>query len=155
MIEKENLPEEFKRYFSKMEAEKYEYTAGKIGEEFLISLRDEMKIKAAYCEKCNRLILPPKMFCIFCGNEIKELKEIGNEGYIASYTRVVIDERNNRIEKPKIVAFIKFPNVEGGILHYIEDFEENKELLNAKVIPVFNEKRNGSLNDIKYFKPVY
>jgi uncharacterized OB-fold protein len=149
----ENRIEKLLNYPGDMEAEAYVYTAGELGEKFLMSLRDEGKIKAAFCSYCEKLFLPVRSFCIFCGKEVNILRDIEQEGYIESFTKVKLDSSGNEIKEPFYLAYIKFKGVEGGLLHKLGEVKEELKI-GMKVIPVFKEKsqRRGSLEDIAYFK---
>ncbi len=152
----ENRIDRLLSYPGRMEAETYAYTAGLLAEKFLMDLKNEGKIKAAYCHRCEKLFLPVRAFCIFCGGEVRDLKEIEQEGYIESYTEVKLNSYEEKLEKPIIVAFIRFKNVTGGLIHKIKgSIEEIK--IGTKVKPILKEKRErkGSLDDIEYFEVIH
>jgi len=137
-----------------MEAESYLYTVGPLAEQFLLSIKNEGKIKAAYCKNCGRLFLPVRSFCTFCGKEVNELREIDQEGVVESFSKVKLDSFGKELKEPFYLAYIKFRNVEGGLLHKLGEVKEPK--IGMKVKPVFKEskERIGSLEDILYFRPI-
>jgi len=79
--EKEINLEKLVSYPSSMETKEYTYTAGELGEQFFLKIKNEAQLYAAYCKNCNILFLPVRGFCLKCGNEVKELKKIKNEGF--------------------------------------------------------------------------
>jgi uncharacterized OB-fold protein len=44
----------------------YQYFAGRTGSRFLISLRDEKKIKGVRCQRCDKVFVPPRSTCERC-----------------------------------------------------------------------------------------
>jgi Predicted nucleic-acid-binding protein containing a Zn-ribbon len=142
-------------YPSIMETEEYKYTTGYLSEQFFLKLKNEAQLYAAYCKNCDLIFFPVRGFCLKCGNEVKELKKIKNEGIVVSYTIAKIDSYGKELEKPKIIALISFENVKGYLIHFLDEIQYDKLRIGLKVIPVFKEynERNGSLTDIKYFKP--
>jgi uncharacterized OB-fold protein len=153
--EKEINLEKLVSYPSSMETKEYTYTAGELGEQFFLKIKNEAQLYAAYCKNCNILFLPVRGFCLKCGNKVKELKKIKNEGFVVSYTIAKIDSYGKELEAPKIIALIGFENVTGYIIHYLDEIKYEELKTNLKVVPVFKEpnERKGSLLDIKYFKP--
>jgi uncharacterized OB-fold protein len=153
--EKEINLEKLVSYPSSMETKEYTYTAGELGEQFFLKIKNEAQLYAAYCKNCNILFLPVRGFCLKCGNEVKELKKIKNEGFVVSYTIAKIDSYGKELETPKIIALIGFENVTNYIIHYLDEIKYEELKTNLKVVPVFKEpnERKGSLLDIKYFKP--
>jgi uncharacterized OB-fold protein len=69
-----------------MEIEAYIYTAGPVGTKWLEALKAG-RLTAAYCPKCGRLFMPPKMFCPYDFEEVKELREVEPVGIVETYTR--------------------------------------------------------------------
>lgn len=132
-----------------MEIEAYVYTAGPVGTKWLENLKAG-KLTAAYCPKCGRLFLPPKMFCPYDFEEVRELREIGQTGVVESYTVIERDLSGERLPERKVLAFIRFPGVEGGIIHYVK---AEGLAIGMKVKPKWRSERRGSVTDIEYFEP--
>lgn len=147
---KENRIDRLLNYPGRMEASEYLYTSGILAEEFFKSLKEDCIIKAAYCRNCEKLFLPPRAFCLECGKEVKELKEINQEGKIESFTYAKIDSYGEELKEPFVLAYIKFEGVEGGLVHKV--ISKDKIKIGQKVKPVFKENRIGSLEDIAYFE---
>ncbi len=126
----------------------WKYTAGVAGERFL-SLLKNGSIQASVCRSCNKMFLPPKIFCKDCFIQLTEWKELPNDGgSIYSFTRV-----KNKAGKDEIVVIVKFERVEGGLLGKFKAGREEPRIgMKVKVVFKPKEERNGSLSDIEYFE---
>ncbi len=133
----------------------YKYTAGVAGDRFLQLLK-QGKIQASRCEKCNKLYLPPKIFCKECFSQLNEWKDVPEDSaYLYSFTLVKKKkEGEDGGEAAKeIIALVKFDGVEGGILGRLKSSRDEPRL-GMRVRPVFRQKndRKGDLSDIEYFE---
>ena len=131
-----------------MEIEAYVYTAGPIGTKWLEALRAG-RLTAAYCPKCGRLFMPPKMYCPYDFEEVKELREVEPVGVVETYTVVERDFYGEQLKEKKVLAFIKFPGVEGGLIHYVKT---DKPRIGMRVRPRWRAERRGLVTDIEYFE---
>lgn len=129
------------------------YTVGIAGEIFFRGLMNR-KILGTKCKNCNLTYLPGSMFCPKCMEELKEWVEIQNKGVLYSFTIVEVDFEGEKLSQPKIIGFVKFDEAEGGLIHYIEGIEKEKLKIGLTLTAKFREKREGSILDIEYFKPV-
>ncbi len=137
------------KYFPEvMEIEAYVYTAGPIGTKWLEALKSG-RLMAAYCPRCGLLFMPPKTYCPRDFEEIKELREVAPLGVVESYAIVERDFYGEPLREKKILAFIKFPGVEGGLIHYVKT---EKPRLGMKVRPKWRTERRGLITDIEYFE---
>ena len=132
-----------------MEIRAYHYTAGPLGTKWLEALKQGV-LKAAKCSKCGAIYMPPKIYCPRCFSEVSELVDINSEGFVESYTIIYRDSEGKRLEKPEIMALIRFPGVYGGLIHRI-NIDPKEIRIGIKVKPVFREIRRGSIDDIEYF----
>jgi uncharacterized OB-fold protein len=64
----------------------YSWWAGDTASRFFKSLRDEKKIIAKKCHRCNRVYVPPRKVCPLCFTENPEWVEVSDEGVLQSYT---------------------------------------------------------------------
>ncbi|MHA1429540.1 MAG: Zn-ribbon domain-containing OB-fold protein [Candidatus Freyarchaeota archaeon] len=133
----------------------YEYPAGFAGSKFFHELKENGKIVASRCKRCGKTELPPKAFCIDCFDTEIEYVEVELPGYIYTYSVSYFDLDGSKLEKPIIWALITFEEVEGGIIHRIEEVDPDDVCIGMDVVPEFRPKedRTGSMLDIKYFKP--
>jgi uncharacterized OB-fold protein len=129
----------------------YKYSAGVAGDRFLQLLK-QGKLQASRCAKCNKLYLPPKIFCKECFSQLNEWKDIAEDsGYVYSFTSV----SNEEAGRQELIALVKFDGVEGGILGRLKSSREEPRI-GIRVRPVFKQKseRIGDLSDIQYFEKV-
>lgn len=131
---------------------RYEYTAGVAGERFLRGLQ-EGRILAARCEKCGKSYLPPKMYCVECFAPITKFGEVGPEGRVRALTETYVEFDGSRREEPRLIAFVTFKGVTGGIVHRVsgEGLKVGSRV-RAKFAP--ESRRTGSLLDIDEFVSV-
>lgn len=137
----------------------YKYTAGVAGDRFLQLLR-QGKIQASRCEKCDKLFLPPKIFCKDCFSQLNEWRDVPEEGgYLYSFTMV---KKSGKHRKDKdddsedvLVALVKYDRIEGGLLGTLKKGREEPKI-GMRLRPVFRQKaeRKGDLSDIEYFERV-
>ncbi|MFX1402867.1 MAG: Zn-ribbon domain-containing OB-fold protein [Promethearchaeota archaeon] len=133
----------------------YIYTAGVAGERFYIALRDEEKLLATHCDKCNITFMPPRMYCDKCFAELANFMEVPSIGVIESYTITYFDRDGQPLPDPEVLAFVKIDKTNGGLIHRIGEIKPESLKIGTKVTAVFRAKneRKGALTDIKYFKP--
>lgn len=129
------------------------YTFGLGGERFFRSLKDEGVILGSQCKKCNRIYVPGTIFCERCLEETDEWINLGTKGSLYSYTLLFVDYEGNSLDQPEIIGFIRMGD--GGLIHRvgevsIDDIEIGMDL-EAVIKP--KDEREGSILDIKYFRP--
>ena len=154
-IEWFRLPKEIKHWYGNMEAD-YAYTLGVAGEKFFMEIKENGKLMGAKCPKCNAVYLPPRLYCENCFEALSEWVEIGDEGYVYTYTIAHLDEDGKPSEKPVIYALIKFDGVKGGLIHKLGEVKPENVKVGMRVKAVWKpkEEREGNITDILYFKPV-
>ncbi len=119
------------------------------------------KIIARKCNKCERIMIPPRMFCELCFRATDEWVYVENTGVINTFSISYVHWDAKRIkegEKPFIPAVIEIDGAsEGmGILHVLGevDPEDVKSGMRVKAVWKSPEERIGAITDIKYFKPI-
>ncbi|MEM4138516.1 MAG: Zn-ribbon domain-containing OB-fold protein, partial [Sulfolobaceae archaeon] len=143
---------------------KYSFTAGQAYSKYLLALK-EGKIIGRKCKKCNRVYVPPRMYCEDCFRPTDEWVEVKDEGEVITVVASFISWTRERLEKPEIIGIIKLepsrPNdwIFPGIFHRIcasYDEVRNMSLFGKKVKAVWKNKneRIGSINDIECFKVI-
>jgi len=133
----------------------YIYTMGKAGERFFGEIKKKGRIMGAKCKKCGIVYVPPRTYCERCFERLEQWLEVGKKGTIYTYTIAHIDLESDKLKEPTVYAMIKMDGADGGLIHKIGEIEPGKVKIGMRVEAVFQpkEKREGSLNDIKYFKP--
>lgn len=135
----------------------YRWSAGVAIGYFLNQLK-EGKIMGRLCTKCDRILVPPRMFCEECFRTTDEWVEVNDSGTINTFAISYLATDASRVKKPKIPAVIDLDGASKGmgILHIIEEVDPKKVKIGMKVKAVWKPKkdRTGDITDILYFKPV-
>ena len=132
----------------------HRYTLGVAGERFFRALRDEARLLAAPCARCDTALLPPKMYCARCFQETgDDWVEIAGPGRVATYTMLHYDLDGEPLAEPQIVALVQWPGIRGGLLHRIGGVDPAAVHTGMAVEPVWADHRTGALSDIAHFRP--
>jgi uncharacterized OB-fold protein len=130
------------------------YTFGLAGERFYRAIKDEGKILGTKCSNCDHTYVPATLFCERCMHELDNWIDVGTTGEVYTYTMLYEDMDGNRMKNPEIIAFIKFGD--GGLVHRLGEIDQDDLVIGLQVEAVFKSKaeREGSIQDINYFRPV-
>jgi uncharacterized OB-fold protein len=134
----------------------YIYTVGRAGEKFFRELMNG-KILGAKCDVCNITYVPAKIFCEKCFARLEDkYLEVGAIGKVYTFTQCYETYEGIRKEKPSIVAVIQIDGTQGFLVHWLGEIDFEKVSIGMPVEAVFKAKkdREGSILDIKYFKPI-
>ncbi len=119
------------------------------------------KIIAKECRQCNRIMLPPRMFCELCFVPSGDWVFVEDTGVINTFSICHVNWDASRIkkgEKPHLPAVIEIDGAsEGmGIMHRLGEVDPDQIRIGMKVKAVWKpeSERTGSITDIKYFKPL-
>ena len=87
--------------------------------------------------------------------KLDEWVKVSKRGKVHTYTVAYIDTDGSKLKKPIIWAMIKIDNVHGGFVHKLGGVNLEDVKIGLQVEAVFKNKREreGSMLDIKYFKP--
>ncbi len=118
------------------------------------------RIIAKRCKKCNRTLVPPRMFCELCWRPTDEWVYVKDTGIVNTFVISYVDWKAGRIPKdqrPFTPAVIELDGASPmmGILHLIDEVDPKDIYIGMKVKAVWKpeEERIGAITDIKYFKP--
>ncbi len=153
-LERSRDPEAHKHWYGDMEAS-YLYSTGIAGERFFTALRDKGKIMAATCPKCKKTVLPPRMYCERCFAELVDWVDVGKEGRVDTFSVARVDMNGEPLEEPVVYGLIRFPKVDGGLVHIITARPEKVKIgmkVKARLRP--KKERTGSITDITGFAPL-
>jgi uncharacterized OB-fold protein len=121
----------------------------------------EGRIIARKCNKCRRIMIPPRMFCELCWRPTDEWVYVKDSGTVNTFSICNVNWDASRIkkgEKPHLPAVIEIDGASDGmgILHVLGEVEPDKIKMGMKVKAVWKKpaEREGSITDILYFKPV-
>jgi len=150
-VDRIERPEDFRHWFGDMEAV-YVYTSGVAGDRFFTGLK-KGKILAAKCSRCEKVFLPPRMYCEDCFSELTEWTEIPNKGIVDTFTVAHVDRDENLLKAPEILAFIRMEGTDGGFVHKVNVPPETVRIgMQVKAVFKKEKEREGRITDILYFE---
>ncbi len=130
---------------------------------FLKGLK-EGKLLGRRCNKCGRVMIPPRMFCELCFRPTDEWVELQDTGTVVTFSVSMVDKDVRPLEKPEVPAVIAIDGASEnmGILHKLgevgdtleEVLQRVKVGLRVKAVWKPAEEREGAITDILYFKPL-
>lgn len=116
------------------------------------------RIVARKCNRCRRIIVPPRMFCEHCYGPTDEWVHLPDTGVVETFSISYLDPNAERIEEPILIGVISIDGAspKHGFMHYFGEVKPEKLHIGMRVKAVWEpaDKRVGSITDIKYFKPV-
>jgi uncharacterized OB-fold protein len=129
------------------------YTVGVAGERFLRELKAG-RFLGTRCAPCDRVYLPPSLFCPRCFAALEEWKEVGPQGVVRAVTTAYRGVDGGPLDRPETIALIQLDGADGLLAHRIGGSEGVE--IGARVEPVFREaaERVGSILDVRHFRPV-
>ncbi|MHC4778298.1 MAG: Zn-ribbon domain-containing OB-fold protein [Planctomycetota bacterium] len=121
------------------------------------------RIVGKRCHKCERILLPPRAFCELCWVPTDEWVTLPDSGVVNTFCISHVDWKAGRLDieggvRPFTPAVIVIDDAgkDNGILHHLDEVDPKDVKIGMKVKAVWKpaEEREGSITDIKYFKPV-
>ena len=119
------------------------------------------RIIARACYKCDRVMLPPRMFCELCFRPTDEWVFTKDTGTINTYSIAKVNwdaSRRGPDEPPLLPAVIEIDGASKGmgIMHMLGEVDPDDVKIGMKVRAVWRpeEERTGAITDILYFKPL-
>jgi uncharacterized OB-fold protein len=113
---------------------------------------------ATRCDKCTKILFPPRMYCEDCFEEIPESSwiEVPSIGTVRLFTIATLNAHGEKMLEPKIVALIDINQTDGALLGIIRSNDFTKDFSGKKVKAVLRPKdnREGTLKDILYFEEI-
>ena len=130
------------------------YTMGVAGERFFREIKDNGRILATRCAACDRVHLPPTIFCPYCFAALDEWKEVGPQGTVRAVTTVHRGVEGEALDSPQVLALVQLDGADDLLVHRIGEARDVQ--IGARVEPVFRDpaERTGSILDIRYFRRV-
>jgi uncharacterized OB-fold protein len=132
----------------------YLWWVGETGTDFLNAIKDEKKIMGRYCPQCDMTFIPPRKVCGRCFSEDMTWKELSSQGTLVTYTVPNYKEDIHPLPAPFAFAIVKLDGADTGLAHLVADFKEGDLKTGMRVEAVFADERQGSIMDIRYFRPV-
>jgi uncharacterized protein len=137
---------------------KYSWASGVAIGRFLEELK-KGRIIARKCNKCERVLVPPRMFCEDCFRTTDEWVYVKDTGTINTYSIAHVAMDASRIKEPLYVVVVAIDGASPlmGFLHQLGELSSEKDLkvgMKVKAVWKPESERVGSILDIKYFKPI-
>ncbi|MEM0075853.1 MAG: Zn-ribbon domain-containing OB-fold protein [Nitrososphaerota archaeon] len=149
--------EEIKKYVTEQfEARiRYSWTSGVAISRFLEGLKNK-EIWGRKCNRCGRIVVPPRMYCEQCFRPNDEWVKLKDTGKVNTYSVAYVNADASRRKEPIIIAVIEIDGASPlmGILHYLGEVQPDDVRIGMKVKAVWKDERKGSILDIRYFKPI-
>ncbi len=118
------------------------------------------RIIAKKCNKCDRTMLPPRMFCERCWRITDDWVFVQDTGKVNTFAISHVDWKAGRLPKGQRYFTPAVIEIDGasagmGILHLLDEVDPDDIYVGMKVRAVWRPEaeRTGAITDIKYFKP--
>jgi uncharacterized OB-fold protein len=115
------------------------------------------KLLGVRCRSCNRIMVPPRLFCEECFKTIDEFVPVQDTGKINTFAICYIRTDASRQKRPQIPAVVELDGASKGmgILHLLGEVKPADVKIGMKVKAVWKpaRERKGDITDIRYFKP--
>lgn len=132
----------------------YSWSAGEVGTSYLEALADRRFI-GTRCPECGIVYHIPRMHCPDCFSECERYVELAGEGVLVTYTVVRRHHPDLAPLKPPFgYGVIKLDGSDTGFVHLLYEFQEGGLSAGARVEAVFADEPQGSILDVRYFRPV-
>ena len=133
---------------------RYSWDAGVAVGRFLDGLRAG-KILGRECRSCERVLVPPRMFCERCFRETDRWIEVEHTGAVQTYSICHVSWDMQALEPPEIPAVVSIDGSDGGLLHVLGEVDPDDVRIGMDVEAVWKPvgERTGSILDIDHFRP--
>jgi len=133
---------------------RYSWDAGVAVGRFLDGLKAG-KILGRECRRCERVLVPPRMFCERCFRETDAWIEVEHTGTVQTYSICHVSWDMQPLDPPEIPAVIAVDGSDGGLLHMLGGVEPDEVRIGMEVEAVWKPvgERVGSILDIAHFRP--
>jgi uncharacterized OB-fold protein len=115
------------------------------------------RLIARRCHRCNRIMIPPRMFCEVCFRPTDEWIMLQDTGIVKTYSLCYVTWNMKRLTEPQIPAVIDIDGASKGmgIMHMLEEVKPEDVKIGMPVQAVWRPapERQGDITDILYFKP--
>jgi uncharacterized OB-fold protein len=136
---------------------RYAWSSGVATARFLQGLK-EGRLWARRCRVCERVMVPPRMYCERCYRPTDSWVRLKDTGRVVTYSVAYVNFDASRRKEPILVAVVEIDGASPlmGILHLLGEIAPEEVKVGMRVEAVWREPgdRVGSITDIKYFKPM-
>jgi len=135
----------------------YRWDSGEAIGRYLEELK-QGRLIARRCDGCQRVMIPPRMFCERCFRPTDDWVYVNATGRILTFSLCYVSWDVRRLKQPEIPAVIAIDGASPGmgILHLIKKVRPKQVRVGMAVRAVWRapSKRRGSVTDIAYWEPV-
>ncbi len=135
----------------------YAWDTGQAIGRYLEELKNGRLI-ARRCNNCQRIMIPPRMFCERCFRPTHDWVVVKDTGTVNTFSLSYVSWDVRRLKKPEIPAVIEIDGASTGmgILHVLGNVKPKAVRIGMKVRAVWKpaQRRTGSITDIAYFEPI-
>ncbi|HJS26694.1 MAG TPA: Zn-ribbon domain-containing OB-fold protein [Actinomycetota bacterium] len=133
---------------------RYAWDAGVAIGRFLDGLRDG-KVFGRECRNCERVLVPPRMFCERCFRGTDAWVQVEDTGVVQTYSICHVSWDMQQLQEPELPAVISIDGSDGGLLHTLGEVAPDDVSIGMAVEAVWKPvgERTGSILDIAYFRP--
>ena len=136
---------------------RYAWDAGVAIGRFLQELK-EGRLIGTHCSQCDRVMVPPRMFCEHCFAPADEFVPLQDTGTVITFSLCYVTWDMVRLEEPQIPAVVAIDGASPGmgIMHLLGEVDPKAVKIGMRVQAVWKpeEEREGAITDILYFKPL-
>jgi uncharacterized OB-fold protein len=115
------------------------------------------RLIARSCAECERVMIPPRMFCERCFRPTDEWVYVRDTGRILTFSLCYVTWDVRRLKRPHIPAVIEIDGASPGmgILHVVRNVAPRQVRVGMAVRAVWKpkSKRIGSVTDIEHWEP--
>ena len=116
------------------------------------------RLIARRCRGCERVMIPPRMFCERCFRSTDEWVYVNGTGTVKTFSLCYVTWDVRVLRRPQIPAVIDIDGASPGmgILHVLGKVAPKQVRVGMKVRAVWKpaSKRVGSITDIAYWEPL-
>lgn len=135
---------------------RYTWDTGEAIGRYLAELK-EGRLIARSCRKCERVMIPPRMFCERCFRPTDDWVYVKDSGTVNTFSLCYVSWDVRRLKQPEIPAVIEIDGASPGmgILHLIRKVNPKNVYIGMRVAAVWKppSQRTGSITDIAYWTP--
>jgi uncharacterized OB-fold protein len=135
----------------------YAWDAGTAIGRYLRELK-EGRLIGVRCNGCRRTVIPPRSFCEWCFRPMDDWQYLPDTGTVNTFSLCYVTWDMQYLTEPEIPAVIDIDGTQPavGIMHLLGGVDPQAVQIGMKVQAVWKpaEEREGSILDIKYFKPL-
>jgi uncharacterized OB-fold protein len=116
------------------------------------------RLIARRCHRCERIMIPPRMFCERCFRPTDDWVYVKDTGRVNTFSLCYISWDVRHLKRPEIPAVIEIDGASPGmgILHVVRNVAPKKMRVGMRVRAIWKpqSRRTGSITDIAHWAPI-